>query len=220
MKTWRTTSPLMKAFLVSCLLHGLFAAVLLWQSDWTTSPPETTELYEMDLTQPTPSETELPANNAADLTSEPDATNTVEKASPSEPPKSTVTPPSLSPAPAAMVRSKPSAPVITKRNIRVPTVIKTVDPLYPEKAAQEKQPFKLTLVIEILDSGQPGVVAIVQSSGTADLDAAAVTALKQWVFSPAIDLATGKAVPFFATIDLNYPVAKDALPPQQQGVNP
>jgi protein TonB len=222
MKIWRTASPLLKAILISCLIHALFAAVLIVQSDWTAAPPETTELYEMDLTQPAPpSQAELPANKATDLTSAPDTpaeTTKPEKPPQSEPPKSSVTTPPTQ-TPAAMIR-KPIAAVVTKRNIQVPTVIKTVDPLYPEAAAREKQPFKLTLAVQILDSGQPGVIAIVQSSGTNDLDAAAVAALQQWVFSPAIDLTTGKAIPFFATIDMSYPSAKNTLPPQQQGVNP
>ena len=222
MITWRKTSPLMKALLISCFIHGLFAVAMLGQSDPTTVSPETTELYEMDLTQPTPSQAEVSTNNATDLTSVPDATSEPEKNPLGEPEKSAVSTPLPLPTPPLIQpnQSKPNIPAVTKRNIRIPTVLKTVAPLYPEKAAREKQAFKITLMVEISESGQPSVVTVIQSSGTKELDDAAVAAIKQWVFSPAIDLTTGKPILFPTTIDQNYPFAKKNLPSQQQGVTP
>jgi TonB family protein len=218
MKTWRRPSPLMKALLISCFIHGLFAVALLGQLYPITVSPETTELYEMDLTQPTPSETELPDDNVA-LTNQPDTTSGTPPSEfgqepPREPQKSAVITPVPLPNPANLVRSnqpKPNTPVVTKRNIRTPTIIKTINPQYPAATVQEKQPFKLTLMVEISESGQPSVVTVIASSGSKELDDAAMLAIKQWVFSPAIDLTTGKPVLFLATIDLNYPVAKNNL---------
>ena len=218
MKIWHKTSPVIKALIISCLLHGLFAVLLFWQSDQITPEPERAELYEMDLTQPLSSETELPVNTESDLTSEPNPIAKTEKKSQGESPKPAITTPPQNQT--ALVRSKPTAPVVIKRNIQIPTILKTVEPLYPTKIAQEKQPFKLTLMVEILDSGQPGMVAVAQSSGSSELDDAAIAAIKQCVFAPAIDLTAGKTVPFFATIDLTYPPLTNNATPQKQGMTP
>jgi len=203
---WSKISSLTKAMLISCLIHGLLLTLLFVQSSQVTPIPESAELYEMDLTQALPGESELPADADNALVSEPDSLINAEK-EPStkplnDPQKSLNTPNgSSNPAP-ALQQKKPIAPFNRRRNISDPILQKRLEPLYPSQLAQEKQPFKITVIIEVLPSGQTGVTAITQSSGAKELDAAAILAIKQWLFLPAMDLTTGQPVISYPTVDL------------------
>ncbi|MFQ5596673.1 MAG: energy transducer TonB [Nitrospiria bacterium] len=61
-----------------------------------------------------------------------------------------------------------------------------VMPVYPMAARREKREGEVLLKVEILESGGIGNLEVLRSSQSADLDAAAIEAVKQWRFDPAM----------------------------------
>lgn len=58
-------------------------------------------------------------------------------------------------------------------------------PRYPEAARREGAEGVVTLRFEVLANGKVGTVQVQQSAGRADLDRAAVEAIRTWLFEPA-----------------------------------
>ena len=93
------------------------------------------------------------------------------------------------PAPGA-----PAAPVRVGGNIAEPTLLKRVEPVYPAG----KVPASVTIAEIIIGAdGRVTEVTILRPQGTTG-DAAAVSALRQWVFQPT--LLNGVAVPVIMTV--------------------
>ncbi len=61
-----------------------------------------------------------------------------------------------------------------------------VMPVYPIAARRERREGEVLLKVQILESGRIGALTIVRSSQSADLDSAAIDAVRQWHFEPAI----------------------------------
>ena len=60
-----------------------------------------------------------------------------------------------------------------------------VKPRYPESARKAGAQGTTLLKLRVLESGKVGEVQIERSAGHADLDIAAVDAVKRWLFEPA-----------------------------------
>ncbi len=67
-------------------------------------------------------------------------------------------------------------------------------PIYPEEAANRGEHGSVVLLIHVSGAGIATGVDVVESSGVASLDQAAVTAVRKWRFHPA--LREGEAIPF------------------------
>jgi periplasmic protein TonB len=227
MNTQGTFSPWIKAFFISLFCHGLFMLILFcFQTASPDSQPETTELYEMDLTQSLVDPSEPAADNPSDgntleaehtLASDPSPT-AQEETPPLKSEQATNIPESRNP-PLPTIK-RPKTPTNSKQNTQDPKLkAPTIKPIYPEKFVQTKQPFKIILDIAVLKSGQPIVIKVEQSSGNKELDNAAITAFNQWWYDPAINLDTGNPISFFGAItftnsDFTYPPNKNIT--QQQ----
>lgn len=93
-------------------------------------------------------------------------------------------PPAATPA-AAEAPAKPAAdeaPAIDE----MPAPTKTVSPSYPESARQRKQEGTVYVQAHVTKTGKVGKVRILPGRGVAaDLDKAALDAVRQWEFKPA-----------------------------------
>jgi protein TonB len=79
-------------------------------------------------------------------------------------------PVALEPAPVARVAAR---------------VVSYEEPRYPESARQRREQGVVRVEIEVLADGTAGDVRVVESSGSALLDAAAAAAVRRWKFAPA-----------------------------------
>lgn len=222
MNTQGTLSSWTKALFISIFCHSLFIFILFClQTAPPDSQPEITELYEMDLTQSLADPSEPPANTPSD--SVPPEDEQTLAITPSKTPqnekKAQESEQNLNPPRPAI--KPPRTPTNSKQNTQEPRVkMPIVKPIYPEKFVQTKQHFQITLTINISESGQPNFVAVKQSSGNTELDDAAIAAIKQWSYYPAIDLATGKQksyfIPDFPITDIDFTYPPDKNTAQQQ----
>lgn len=92
----------------------------------------------------------------------------------------------------------------TAARIQPPQILEKVNPKYPEQARQEGVEGIVRLRIEILANGRPGQISVVESSGDARLDAAAMEAVAKWRFIPARDIVTGTAVRCYTTLPVAF----------------
>lgn len=87
---------------------------------------------------------------------------------------------------------------------RPPKIISKTEPSYPE--ISRKQGLCGTVRIKILVRAD-GIVAehsVVSSSGVLELDNAALAAVEQWLFHPAIDSATGQAIDAYISFPISF----------------
>src|ERR1043165_6813011 len=121
----------------------------------------------------------------------------VEPAAPPPPP-----PPPPPPAPRAQTQPKPmSTPVPTENNFQPPIEPpEDVNPSYPGIARQPRVQAVLILECTISPQGKSADVKVLR--GIPLLDAAAIEAVKQWVYSPT--LLNGVPVPVIMTVTVNF----------------
>lgn len=91
-------------------------------------------------------------------------------------------------------KSGNGAGTAARRQLIPPTPLAQPKPAYPAAARQEGREGTVTVSIQILKNGLPGMVNLVASSGYADLDGAAVAVAYKWTFTPARDRSSGQAV--------------------------
>jgi protein TonB len=77
--------------------------------------------------------------------------------------------------------------------ITPPKILRKLEPDYPEQARKKQIQGAVTLKVEILASGKATNISILSSSGSALLDQAAISAVRQWSFVPAKDSVTGES---------------------------
>ena len=88
------------------------------------------------------------------------------------------------PATVAVPRANPSLAAGESMNNQ-PGYLTNPKPSYPPEARRRRQQGLVVLNVFITNEGRPQRVEVVQSSGCALLDEAALTAIKQWHFTPA-----------------------------------
>ena len=89
------------------------------------------------------------------------------------------------------VPSEPEEPIPAPSSIRRRAPVRTnlgilrwVRPAYPAKWAQAGKEGSVALSVHIDNRGRPVEVAIARSAGTAELDDSALTAVRNWTFTP------------------------------------
>ena len=75
-------------------------------------------------------------------------------------------------------------------------------PAYPEMARRRGQQGRVVLHVNVSAEGMPVTVAVVETSGFASLDAAAMSAVQRWRFMPAT--RAGTAVPAVAEVPVRF----------------
>lgn len=91
-----------------------------------------------------------------------------------------------------------------------------VPPHYPAQSLQAKEEGLVVLKVRVLADGTPGEVAIEKSTATLALDQAAVDAVKQWRFNPAVQ--DGKATDGWVLVPIRFSMDDDA--PSDQATDP
>lgn len=127
-------------------------------------------------------------------------------ARPAAPPEETPTLVETTPAPAPMVEGVPApgsapttaGPVANDRPM--PIAGQSPPPTYPPAALRRGESGSVVLRVEVDATGRPYGVALVQRSGSRDLDRAATEAVRRWKFTPA--MSNGQAVP--GTIEVPF----------------
>ena len=106
------------------------------------------------------------------------------------------------PAPAPRMESAPPppAPVRVGGNIKPPTKTKDVKPVYPPIAQSARVQGVVIIEAVIGQDGQVQEAKVLRSIPL--LDAAALDAVKQWVFTPT--LLNGQPVPVIMTVTVNF----------------
>src|SRR5436190_1967186 len=94
----------------------------------------------------------------------------------------------------------PAAPVRVGRNIRAPQTTKDVKPTYPAIAQSARVQGVVIIEATIGPTGQVQEAKVLRSIPL--LDAAALDAVKQWVFTPT--LLNGVPVPVIMTVTVNF----------------
>ncbi len=111
-----------------------------------------------------------------------------------------VPPPPPPPPPAAGDYPYSTAPVRVGGNIKVPTKIKDVRPIYPDDARAAGVTGVVIIEAVIDPAGRVGSARVLRSIPM--LDQAAVDAVRQWEFTPT--LLNGAAVPVIMTVTVNF----------------
>jgi len=83
---------------------------------------------------------------------------------------------------------------------KIPTLVRRVDPVYPVAAQVEGVQGAVKLLVTVTKEGKVGPVRVARSSGDARLDAAAVNAVKQWRYQPAVQDGIPREVDTYATV--------------------
>lgn len=100
----------------------------------------------------------------------------------------------------------PGAPVIASAVDQPPVPLRdsTPAPDYPPSALRRRQGGTVLVRVEVDASGRPAGVALVQRSGSTDLDRAAMEAVREWRFQPA--QRDGQPVPGSLVIPVDFRV--------------
>lgn len=94
--------------------------------------------------------------------------------------------------PATRPSPRPSTPATPVQADRDATVLSSVEPEYPIAAARARTEGTVLVRAQVDAAGKPSSVEVARTSRSRDLDRAAVSAVQQWTFEPAI--RDGKAV--------------------------
>ncbi|HEY3821027.1 MAG TPA: TonB family protein [Polyangiaceae bacterium] len=94
--------------------------------------------------------------------------------------------------------------------VRPPTVISHVDAVYPPSALAAREHADVVLTVTVDADGHVSKVDVAKSSGHGDLDEAAIVAVRQWTFTPAMR----DDKPFPARITVPFHFAPPAPPPE------
>ena len=84
----------------------------------------------------------------------------------------------------------------------VPLAGSMPSPVYPANALRRREQGTVLVRVEVDRSGRPSGVALVQRSGSRDLDRAAQDAVRQWRFQPAV--VDGQAVPGSLEVPVDF----------------
>ena len=186
---------------------GLLLFVLVWwagrDDSFYTAPPveASAPLAEMEpLPQP------LPAGDGA--------SSMPEAGTPSEPrPRLVEAPPQPQPPSPIDEAVPPLSPADPGRDVQpgalsasdeqpVPLRGSTPPPRYPASALRQRQSGTVLVRVEVDISGRPAGLALVQRSGSRELDRAALEAVRDWRFQPA--LRDGQPVPGSLVIPIDF----------------
>ena len=89
-------------------------------------------------------------------------------------------------------------------SLSAPGILAKVDPAYPERARMAGWEGVVVLRIQIKETGRPGSIEVVRSSGYGVLDEAAVDAVERWRFIPAKNSVSGQAVACYTSLPVVF----------------
>jgi len=95
-------------------------------------------------------------------------------------------PPPPPPPPQPERPPEPASPPVKLADRATPEVVRKVAPEYPQECQEEGVQGTVSLLVEVLASGQVGKVSVARSSGDRRLDAAAMAAVRRWHYRPAV----------------------------------
>lgn len=95
---------------------------------------------------------------------------------------------------------KKKDPIRVGGNVQASKLVKRVEPSYPELAKRARVKGMVILQVTVGEAGNVASIKIIR--GHPLLNAAAVSAVKQWVYSPT--LLNGEPVPVIATVTVNF----------------
>jgi protein TonB len=108
--------------------------------------------------------------------------------------------PTDEPAPAAITaETSPAPPVAETANMKVN---RRVDPIYPPQSRRAGEEGTGVYRVLVDANGRPLEVSVLNSSGFPRLDEAALTAIKKWSFSPAMQ--AGQAVQSWTRVQVKF----------------
>jgi protein TonB len=107
-----------------------------------------------------------------------------------------VAPVALPPPPKPVKRD----PIKVGGNVQESKLIRRVEPVYPELAKRARVQGRVVLVVTVDEEGSVSDIRV--SSGHPLLDEAALTAVRQWRYSPT--LLNGEPVPVIATVTVIF----------------
>jgi protein TonB len=91
-------------------------------------------------------------------------------------------------------------PIRVGGNVQESKLIRRVEPVYPELAKRARVQGKVVLVVTVDEEGSVSDIRV--TSGHPLLDEAALTAVRQWKYSPT--LLNGEPVPVIATVTVIF----------------
>jgi len=181
-------------------------------SEAPSLPPEETEIRENPVTEAAP----VPVQEEQDYEKErgeqaekkpivlaslnPESVITLERKGSSEPLRS----PPQNPSVEEETRQAAKSPfLLEKEAILVhPRYVENPKPLYPREARKRGAQGEVLLKVEVLSTGLVGQVEVKKSSGHEILDRSALSAVKQWRFSPA--KRGEEAIAFWVNIPIKF----------------
>ncbi len=92
----------------------------------------------------------------------------------------------------------------TGEGILAPRLLKMQEPEYPQTARIKGIEGTVVVKIEVLPTGKAGAIEIVASSGSDDLDRAALDAVKLWRFIPAKDQNSGQPITCYTSVPIVF----------------
>lgn len=171
----------------------------------SVQPPDNPKIAstEMPLVIPTQTETFAKESEPVVTTSELSMTKTeISSSAPS--PNQSANPGSPANPATTGAAGSPATSNGSRSSIAAPGILAKVDPIYPPAAKQAGLEGTVTLRIQILANGRPDEITITRSTGYSVLDDAAVAAVRKWLFIPAKDRNSGRAVTCTTTLPVSF----------------
>lgn len=206
----------------SLLLHTLTIALLAWLGSQVAKAPETPPAIEVELSFAPAAQTAAPARHEAQPTPQkpvprekPPTPRPTPLSTPNPNAETAAAPPvnepqaeksAAAPTPASgTTTDSPGHAKADNTNTgdnRQPYVVFGPRPNYPPEARASGREGKVRVKVLIAENGTPGDIQLAESSGSASLDEAALTALRRWRFQPA--LRNGQPVLAWVTVPVIF----------------
>lgn len=116
-------------------------------------------------------------------------------------------PSDIPPPPPPPPPAPPRAPVRVGGQIQAPALVKRVEPIYPDVAVSARMRGVVILEANVDKDGRVVEVKVLRTANPL-LDAAAITAVKQWQYTPLI--LNGIPTPFVLTVVLTFDLREDS----------
>lgn len=206
----------------SLLLHALTIALLAWLGSHVAKAPETPPAIEVELSFAPAAQAAPPARHEAQPTPQkpaprekPPTPRPTPLSTPNPNAETAAAPPvneppaeksAAAPAPASgATTDSPGHAKADNTNTgdnRQPYVVFGPRPSYPPEARAGGRQGKVRVKVLIAENGTPSEIQLAESSGSASLDEAALTALRRWRFQPA--LRNGQPVLAWVTVPVIF----------------
>lgn len=133
------------------------------------------------------------------------------------PQRSTPPAPAAVPPPTESAPSGPPVPVRAGVDVPVPRRVHTVDPVYPDAARESRVQGTVGIELTIAPDGTVSDARVTQPLAPL-VDAAALTAARQWQFAPTF--VDGRPVPVIHTVTVTITAPERVAPPRTSPVKP